>query len=196
MSAQSQNKVPKYQGGSVEIRFGGEAGQGVILSGVMLAETAAEDGRMVAQSARYGAAVRGGEATANVVISDKLIEYPHVEEPDYLVVSSQQTYDKFAPAQAPSTLVIYDPFFVKPKELPGICQLSIAATDAAIKEFGKATGANMIVLSALATLTNVISQESLQAVIEKGPAKRFREANMKALELGRRMAAAAEEELG
>lgn len=196
MSANTKTKVPRYRGGTAQIRIGGEAGQGVILAGVMLAETAAEDGLEVAQSARYGAAVRGGVATADIVVSDEEIDFPHVEEPDFLVVLSQETYDSLATVQKEGTLVIYDPFFVKPKDLPGITQVAVPATDGALKEFGKATGANLISLSALSALTGVISEASLLAVVEQGPAKKFLASNLKALALGKKMAATAEEELG
>lgn len=196
MSANKGTKVPRYRGGTAQIRIGGEAGQGVILAGVMLAETAAEEGLEVAQSARYGAAVRGGVATADIVVSDEEIDFPHVEEPDYLIVLSQTTYDTLATEQREGTLVIYDPFFVKPKDLPGVVQISIPATDRALKEFGKATGANLITVSALSVLTGVISEASLLSNVEKGPAKKFLASNLKALALGKQLAATAEEELG
>lgn len=196
MSATKETKVPRYRGGTAQIRIGGEAGQGVILAGVMLAETATEDGREVAQSARYGAAVRGGVATADIVVSDENIDFPHVEEPDYLVVLSQATYDTLATVQKEGTLVLYDPFFVTPKDLPGVVQICIPATDAALKEFGKATGANLITVSALSELTGVITSTSLRAVVEKGPAKKFLASNLKALALGKQMAATAEEAMG
>ncbi len=43
----------------VQVRVSGSAGQGSILCGVMLAQAAASAGRVVAQSARYGAAAPG-----------------------------------------------------------------------------------------------------------------------------------------
>lgn len=176
-----------------QIRIGGEAGQGVILAGVMLAEVAAEDGREVAQSARYGAAVRGGDATADVVMADGPIDYPHVEAPDVLIALSQPTYNQYAPKQKAGTTLIYDPFFVDPSEQAGVRQLPIPATDAAIREFGKGTGANIVVLGALAALTEVVSRDSLEKVIGKNPKQRFRENNLKAVEIGARLAAEAKE---
>lgn len=176
---------------AIGVRIGGEAGQGVILSGVMLAEIAALDGKEVAQSARYGAAVRGGEATADVVIATEPIDYPHVERPDFLVVLSQPTYDRYAPLQAESTLVMYDPFFVKAKELSGVRQLALPATEAAIHELGNPTGANIIVLSALAAVSRVVTEGNLRAVVESSGSKRFRESNLRALDIGVRLAAAA-----
>ncbi len=176
-----------------QVRIGGEAGQGVILAGVMLAEVAAEDGREVAQSARYGAAVRGGDATADVVMADGPIDYPHVEEPDILITLSQPTYDQYAPKQKAGTVLLYDPFFVVPKKCEGVRQLAIPATDAAIREFGKGTGANIVILGALAALTGVVTTKSLQKVIGKNPKRRFRENNLGAIDIGAHLAGQAKE---
>jgi 2-oxoglutarate ferredoxin oxidoreductase subunit gamma len=177
---------------ALQIRIGGEAGQGVILAGVVLAEAAAADGRHVAQSARYGAAVRGGEATADVVVADGPIDFPHVERPDQLVALSQPIWNRLMPTQAPGTLVIYDPFFVQPDNPPeGVRLVRIPATERAITAFGKATAANLVVLGALVELGGAVSRESLEHAAAGSVSPRFREANMKALAMGRELATAA-----
>lgn len=178
----------------IQIRIGGEAGQGVILTGMVLAQAAMGEQRQVAQSARYGAAMRGGDATADVVIAREPIDYPHVETPDYLVVLSQPTYDRLATAQPAGTLVIYDPFFVQPGAIAGVRQVPIAATERAIAAFGKGTAANLIIAGALAELSRAVSAASLVAAVEQSLSARFRETNLRALEIGRQLAAASAEE--
>ena len=176
---------------AVQIRIGGEAGQGVIRAGVILAEAAAEDGRYVAQSARYGAAVRGGEATADVVIADGPIDFPHVERPDQFVALSQPIWKRLAPAQAAGTLVIYDPFFVRPEDPPaGIRLVRIPATERAIATFGKATASNLIVLGTLIELGGAVSRGSLEHAAAGSVSAKFREDNLRALAMGRELAAA------
>jgi len=176
---------------AVQVRIGGEAGQGVILAGVILAEAAVGDGKYAAQSARYGAAVRGGEATADVIVADDPIDFPHVERPDQLVVLSQPTWNRLAPAQGPGSLVIYDPFFVQPDAAPEAVRLvRLAATERAISVLGQATAANLIVLGALAEMGGAVSRESLERAAAGGVPPRFREVNLKALALGRELAAA------
>lgn len=174
---------------AVQIRIGGEAGQGVILAGVILAEAAIRDGRFVAQSARYGAAVRGGEATADVIVSGEPIDFPHVERPDQLVVLSQPIWKRLAPAQAPGTILVYDPFFVRPDDPPpGVELARIPATERAIASFGRATAANLIILGALMDLGGAVSGESLERAVTGSVSPRFREDNLKALALGRELA--------
>jgi 2-oxoglutarate ferredoxin oxidoreductase subunit gamma len=178
-------------GGTVQVRLGGEAGQGVILAGVILAQAAMNDRRRVAQSARYGAAMRGGDATVDVVISDEPIDYPHVEAADYLVVMSQPTYESLVPKRGEGALVFYDPFFVAPREGAAERQIPIEATDTAIKRFGKATAANLVVLGFLAGATGVVSWASLVAAVEAETPPRSRSANLDALAIGRELAARA-----
>jgi 2-oxoglutarate ferredoxin oxidoreductase subunit gamma len=177
-------------GKTMQIRIGGEAGQGVILAGVILAQAAMNDERQVAQSARYGAAMRGGDATVDVVISDEPIDYPHVEAADHLVVMSQPTYEALVPKRAEGGAVYYDPFFVVPRDGFAERQIPIDATEAAIKRFGKATAANQIVLGFLNAASGAVTWESLVAAIEAESPK-FRATNLEALELGRALAAKA-----
>ncbi len=172
----------------VQVRIGGEAGQGVVLAGVVLAQAAMGDGRKVAQSARYGAAVRGGEATADLVISDTPIDYPHVETPDILVVFSQQTYDRFAPSGNEDTRVFYDPFFVTPSKTAGGSLWEISATEKAIERFGKSTSSNLIALGFIAKLTEVVSEKSLIAAIEQNLSPKHRAAGLEAIQLGKKAA--------
>ena len=186
----------KKQMGLTQVRVSGSAGQGSVLCGVMLAQAAASAGWTVAQSARYGAAVRSGSATANVVISDGPIDYPHVEDPDILILMSQTVYDDFESEMTEDTVVIYDPFFVTPRDKAGVKQYGIAATQGAIDAFGKTQGANVIALGALAELTGVITLDNLKHEIETGPTKRFKESNLKAMNIGVEMAAAAKEGQG
>jgi 2-oxoglutarate ferredoxin oxidoreductase subunit gamma len=175
---------------TAQIRIGGEAGQGVILAGVILAQAAMRDARQVAQSARYGAAMRGGDATVDVVISDLPIDYPHVEAADHLVVMSQPTYESLVPKRAADGVVYYDPFFVKPRDGFAPVQHPIPATETAITQYGKATAANQIVLGFLNAVSGAVTWESLIAAVEAESPK-FRKVNLEALALGRELAAKA-----
>jgi 2-oxoglutarate ferredoxin oxidoreductase subunit gamma len=178
-------------GRTTQVRIGGEAGQGVILAGVILAQAAMNDRRQVAQSARYGAAMRGGDATVDVVVSDEPIDYPHVEAADFLVVMSQPTYESLVPKRGDGALVCYDPFFVTPKDGFAERQVPIEATETAIRKFGKATAANLVVLGFLVCASGVVSWASLVAAVEAEAPPKFRAANLEAIGLGRELAAKA-----
>jgi 2-oxoglutarate ferredoxin oxidoreductase subunit gamma len=138
--------------------------------------------------------MRGGVATSDVVISDAPIDYPEVEKPDYLVTISQLTYKMFAVDKRHAKVVIYDPFFVKPQNIEGVKQYCIPATDTALKELGGVQPSNLIILAALAEATGLVSPENMIDAIDRNLAARFRENNMRALQMGKEMAQAAGKE--
>ena len=122
------------------------------------------------------------------------IDYPEVEKPDYLVAISQLTYKMFAVEQGSAKVVIYDPFFVTPQKIEGVKQYRIPATDTALKELGGVQPSNLIILAALAEATGLVTTENMIDAIDRNLAARFRENNLRALEMGKQMAIAAGKE--
>ncbi len=166
-----------------QVRISGFGGQGVVLAGTILGEAAAAEGRWVAGSSSYGAQARGGYARADVVISDKPIVYPRVMDADLLVAMSQSAYDRYTAQLAPGALVIYDETLVNPREIPGATQVPVAATALALKNTGARQAANMVMLGALAEMGKIVGRKVLAKVVESRSGA-FKEANLKALELG------------
>ncbi|MHA1555008.1 MAG: 2-oxoacid:acceptor oxidoreductase family protein, partial [Alphaproteobacteria bacterium] len=76
-------------GARIEIRIGGTGGQGLILSGKMLANALAADGRRVAQSQAYEPTSRGGFCNADLVVSDSEVDFPLAIAIDNLVLLDQ-----------------------------------------------------------------------------------------------------------
>ena len=75
-----------------EVRISGIGGQGVVYGADLLGLAASEAHHSVAVSASYGAEARGTSTAAEVVISDKPIDYPCVELPNYLILMHQKAY--------------------------------------------------------------------------------------------------------
>jgi 2-oxoglutarate ferredoxin oxidoreductase subunit gamma len=80
-----------------EIIIAGFGGQGVILSGKLLAQAAMKAGKEVTFMPSYGAEVRGGTANSMVVIADTPIACPVIGSPDSLIAMNKASLDKFAP---------------------------------------------------------------------------------------------------
>lgn len=78
----------------IEVRLTGFGGQGMVLSGIILARAAMYDKKEVVQTQSYGPEARGGACSSEVVISDEAILYPLIEEADILVAISQEALDK------------------------------------------------------------------------------------------------------
>ena len=69
-----------------EVQFAGFGGQGILLSGKILASAAMAEGLEVAWVPSYGPEMRGGKARCTVIISDEEIGSPLVRRPSASIV--------------------------------------------------------------------------------------------------------------
>ncbi|MCM8762892.1 MAG: 2-oxoacid:acceptor oxidoreductase family protein [Candidatus Omnitrophica bacterium] len=88
------------------IIIAGSGGQGIMLLGKLLAQSALIAQKHTTWFPCYGAEVRGGSAYCMVVISDKEIASPLIEKPDTLIVFNQQAFLRFKEKITNQTLVI------------------------------------------------------------------------------------------
>ncbi len=79
-----------------EVLIAGFGGQGIILAGKLLAQTAMKAGKEVTYMPAYGAEVRGGTSNCTIIIADEPIASPMVHEPDTLIVMNKASMNKFA----------------------------------------------------------------------------------------------------
>lgn len=167
-----------------EVLLAGLGGQGVQLAGDILAQSCTLAGKHVSVLPSYGAEARGTLIRSEVVISEEEILYPGVLEPDVFVAFSQEAYDHFLPTLRPKTKVIYDPASVTPSpaEQPEAWHLAIPAIQTAT-ELGNGKAANMVMLGALAALSELISKPALESVFARGPEAR-RHLSKKTMEKG------------
>ena len=168
-----------------QIRLCGFGGQGIILGGKILGNASISAGKWVAGLSTYGGAARGGICQSDIIISDDSIIFPQVIQADILIAMSQSAYNKFINDVSQETgLVIYDNQLVSTKEVDGLRQIGIPATEAAVKELNNKQVANIILLGAAAEITNMISKDALVEAIKRGIRQRFIDVNIKAVDLG------------
>ncbi len=132
-----------------EIIIAGFGGQGIILAGKLLAQTAMNAGKEVTFMPSYGAEVRGGTANCMVVISDRQIACPVVGNPDTLLVMNKASLNKFSPLLKKGGLLIMNSSLIdtEPQFDNSTEVLAVPADDLAI-EAGNKKAANMIMLGA------------------------------------------------
>lgn len=80
-----------------EIIIAGFGGQGVLSMGKILAYAGLMDDLEVTWMPSYGPEQRGGTANVTVILSDKPISSPVLDEYDCVVALNQQSLDKFEP---------------------------------------------------------------------------------------------------
>ncbi len=166
----------------LEIRLAGLGGQGVILAGVILGRAAVLAGREAAGSNSYGAQARGSACQAEVVISPRSIDYPHVEEPAWLVAMSQGAYDTFAPGVHPRGTILYDRDLVQPAGQRR--ELGFKVTALALDRLQSKQVANVVWVGVLCGAAHLFERRVLEQAVEQSVPPRFLELNRRALALG------------
>jgi 2-oxoglutarate ferredoxin oxidoreductase subunit gamma len=168
-----------------EIRLTGFGGQGIILSGYIIGKAAAiHDKKQATFTQSYGPESRGGACSAQVIISDEPVSYPHLIDPAILVVMSQEAYNKYAPALRDGVLLIVDEDLVEMGEMN--CEvklLSVPATRLA-EELGRKIVANIVMLGFFAAMTDLISVEAMREAVRTSVPKGTEELNLRAFEKG------------
>jgi len=172
------------------IVFSGSGGMGVITAAIIIAEAAVmyEDLTAV-QSQSYGAAARGGATRSDVIISDSVIHYPKVIQPNVLVCLTREAYAKFYPIIRPGGLLLTDNRYVKQERRKvDARQIGLPMYQTVMEKIGKPIVFNICMLGALGALTELVRPESIMKVLETRIPAAFLDMNRKALELGRNLA--------
>ncbi len=168
------------------MRIAGFGGQGVILSGLILAVAAGiHEGKEVAQTQSYGPESRGGACRAEVVISDEEIDYIKPMDPDLLVAMSQPALDRYiGDVDRKRAAVLVDSSLVA--SIPeGIAHLyPLPMTDIAEFRLGKKIVANLVMLGALSAITGLVSYEALVEAVKQTVPRKTVELNLAALKEG------------
>ena len=92
-----------------EIIIAGFGGQGVLSMGKILAYSGVMADQEVTWFPSYGPEMRGGTANVTVILSDKRISSPVVNEYDTAIILNQQSMDKFEKLVKKGGTLIYDP---------------------------------------------------------------------------------------
>lgn len=171
-----------------ELRFSGSGGQGLILAGIILAEAALLEDKNAIQTQSYGPEARGGASKAEVIISDREIDFPKVQAPDVVLALTQVGSDKYIKTVKADGIVIVDDSIELPADLRAgkVYKLPILAT--ATEKLGKSIVANIVAIGLLAELTGVVSRQSVEdAVLARVP-KGTEDLNRNALNEGYELA--------
>ena len=174
-----------------EIRICGFGGQGIILAGIILGKAASLfDGNEAVQTQSYGPEARGGASKCEVVIDNKLIEYPKVQSPDVLVAMSEEALLKYIGDLKDEGTLIVD---TSTTDIDGVMEFveehnikvyEAPATKTAMEDIGLKIVANIVMVGVITKITGVISKEAAIKAIEASVPKGTEEKNIAAFEAG------------
>jgi 2-oxoglutarate ferredoxin oxidoreductase subunit gamma len=164
-----------------EFRLSGSGGQGLLLAGIVLSEAAILEDKNVVQTQSYGPEARGGSSKAEVVVSDTDIDYPKCTDPDYLLCLTGASYNVYGPMQDKGVIIVDSSIALNPEIKAKTLALPILETT---KKLGKMIVTNIVALGAIASLSGIVTEKTLEkAVLDRVP-KGTEELNLKALKAG------------
>jgi len=183
----------KKDGFCEEVIIAGFGGQGIILAGRLLAQTAMKAGKEVTFMPAYGAEVRGGTSNCTVIIADEPIASPMVSKPHSLIIMNKASLNKFAPRLKDGGLMVMNSSLIdeEPQLADSTDLLAVPANDIAV-ELGNVKAANMVAVGAYLQRKGIFSADAAAACLADVLAKRYHKTlpvNTEALRRGAEFAA-------
>jgi 2-oxoglutarate ferredoxin oxidoreductase subunit gamma len=132
-----------------EVIIAGFGGQGIILAGKLLAQTAMKAGKEVTYMPAYGAEVRGGTSNCTVIIADEPIASPLASNPGSLIIMNKASLNKFVPRLKTGGLLVMNSSLIDSEsQLFETTEILAVPADDIANELGNPKAANMVALGA------------------------------------------------
>ena len=171
----------------VKTIFSGFGGQGVLMMGISLANSAMNKGYHVTYLPAYGAVMRGGTANCTVALSDEEIASPVASEPNYLIVMNAPSLFSFQNRVTSGGVIFLNSSIINDRpNRQDVKVYCVPCTDIA-QELGNIRVANIIMMGAYIKKSGVVSPDvylkSLESIMGSKK-KSFMEVNRKAFAAG------------
>jgi len=156
----------------LRIKCAGFGGQGVLSLGMMIAAMGQSRNINVTWLPSYGPEMRGGTANCSVVLSNKQIGTPIVEETNILIAMNQPSMNKFLPDLVPGGILLYDSTSIDPPKTAS----RIYAVEAAqiAHDIGNIKCANSAIMGAFAACLKGFELEDYEDAFEGAIRTTFR----------------------
>ena len=150
-----------------EIIIAGFGGQGILSMGKILAYSGLMENKEVSWFPSYGPEQRGGTANVTVILSDKSISSPIINEFDIAIILNQPSLEKFETTVKSGGILIYDPSGIpNPPKRKDISVFKIEAMNAS-SEMKNPKAFNMIVLGGFLKVCPVVDLEHVMLGLKK-----------------------------
>jgi 2-oxoisovalerate ferredoxin oxidoreductase beta subunit len=170
------------------LKISGFGGQGVLFTGIAMAEAGMREGLQVSWIPSYGPEMRGGTAHCHVRLALEAIASPLINRPSTLLAFNEPSMERFAPDLLPGGLLLLNSSMIlKSPERSDIKVIMVPATELA-HNLGNPKVANMVMIGAYLEETHALDPESILAALsEHGMKSDILALNRRALEAGRQL---------
>lgn len=171
-----------------DVIIAGFGGQGVLLSGNLLAYAAMQENLQVLYMPVYGPEMRGGTANCTVVISDEEIGSPLVRRPHSLIALNGPSFFKFGPLVLEGGIIVVNSSLAEASSLErdDLRLLPVPLNELA-DNLGSAQMINMIALGAYVAASGIISLSSAETALDELISEHYKHLipkNIQALQAG------------
>lgn len=166
----------------------GFGGQGVILTGKIIARSGMEEGLEVTWLPSYGPEMRGGTANCTAILSSELIGSPVVKEPSSLIALNKPSLDKFGPSVQENGLIVLNSSLIDDFPAPGSHKVIPIPVNDIARDIGNQRVLNMVALGGWAKASEKLAlsalQKGMKLTLKESGKGNFIDINNKALEEG------------
>ncbi len=172
---------------STSIMIAGFGGQGILFIGKMLAYQAMLENKHVCWLPSYGPEMRGGTANCNVIISNKPVGSPVIDNPKVLIAMNLPSLDKYEKTVAKGGKIFLDSSLIERKvERDDVDVYYVPAAKLA-DETGDSRLGNMVMLGKVIKETKCVDYNNVADVLNKTVSARHKDLidiNLKILDVG------------
>lgn len=178
-------RLEKFHGAlakkGTSIRLAGDPAHGLLFTGYILAEAALLDRRSVSHAPTLGPAARGPWSGGAIRIATDQEEYPLVDAPGCLLLTSLPALVRFAPDLAPDGHLLVEESLRE--HAPGIAVV-FPLVRTAIESGGTSLVVDLVAAGAVTAMTSAVSRRALYEAAGRLLPERGRPAALAALDAG------------
>ena len=155
--------------------FAGFGGQGLLFCGHVLAEAALLEGKHVTWMPSYGPEMRGGTASCTVVVSDRPIGSPILDEADSVVALNPPSLARFESVVARNGLLVVNTSLVEVEPTRRDIEVLAMPCTRIASEVGDVRLVSIVALGGLVASRPIVRQDSVRRALMEMLGSRRRE---------------------
>jgi 2-oxoglutarate ferredoxin oxidoreductase subunit gamma len=148
-----------------EIIIAGSGGQGILVTGIILANAGLKAGLHSTWLPSYGAQVRGGTANCAVKVSKNEIGSPYIDNPDILIAFNEPSLNKFEADVKEEGHIFVNDSLVSNREIRSDTTIIRVPVMDLATEVGNARVANIVMLGSLIAKIPIVPESAIRESI-------------------------------
>ncbi len=181
MRAEFGPAFPSAPRRGLTIRLAGNPAHGLLFTGYVLAEAALLDRRSVSHAPTLGPKARGPLSGGAIRIATEQEEYPLVDSPECLLLTSSAALERFAGDLAPGGVLLVEATL---SERAPAFAIGLPLVKTAVDTTGTSLMVDLVAAAAVTAITGAVSRKSLYEAAERLLPERGKPAALAALDAG------------